>query len=188
MSLLVKPALVIAAAVGVALGFSLEQGGPPTAAPPRDVVVRGPRLDATSDAEARQMRRALIILAGQTAAGARCDAGDRPDRFASCAVPALRRLGMGGPMAVDVLNAVITGIPFGRCRGYLLRLQAAAQAAGEQAHWLLPHIYGPDRRRAQHKRPAHSSPRSPASCAARRPLHRPTSADCARQPRKPDLS
>jgi hypothetical protein len=58
---------------------------------------------------------------------------------------------MGGPMAVDVLNAVITGIPFGRCRGYLLRLQAAAQAAGEQAHWLLPHIYGPDRRRAQHE-------------------------------------
>jgi hypothetical protein len=58
---------------------------------------------------------------------------------------------MGGPMAVNVLNAVIAGIPFGRCRGYLLGLQAAAQAAGEQAHWLLPTIYGPDRRRAQHE-------------------------------------
>ena len=151
MSLFVKLALVIAAAVAVALGFSHERGGPPTAAPPRDVVILGPRLDATSDAEARQMRRALIILAGQTAAGARCDPGDRPDRFASCAVPALRRVGMGGPMAVNVLNAVIAGIPFGRCRGYLLGLQAAAQAAGEQAHWLLPNIYGPGHRRAQHE-------------------------------------
>ena len=29
------------------------------------------------------------------------------------------------------------------------RLQAAAQAAGEQARWLLPTLYGPDRRAAQ---------------------------------------
>ena len=33
--------------------------------------------------------------------------------------------------------------------GYLLGLQAAAQAAGEQARWLLPTLYGPDRRAAQ---------------------------------------
>src|SRR5262245_26710709 len=135
-----KLAIVAVAAVAVALGFSFERGGSPPTAPARHVVVPGPRLDATSDAEARQMRRALIILAGQTAVGAQCDPGDRPNRFAPCAVPALRHAGIGGPMAVNVLNAVIAGIPFGRCRGYLLGLQAAARAAGEQAHWLLPSI------------------------------------------------
>jgi hypothetical protein len=145
-----KLAIVGVAAVAVVFGFNFERGGsPPTA--PRRHVVPGPRLDATSDAEARQMRRALMILAGQTAAGARCDPGDRPNRFAPCAVPALRHAGIGGPMAVNVLNAVIADIPFGRCRGYLLGLQAAARAAGEQAHWLLPSIYGPDRRGAQHE-------------------------------------
>jgi hypothetical protein len=58
---------------------------------------------------------------------------------------------MGGQMAVNVLNVVLATVPSGPCKGYLLGLQAAAKAAGEQARWLLPTLYGPDRRAAQHE-------------------------------------
>ena len=109
----------------------------------------GPRLDATTHAEARRMRQAVIVLAAETAAGARCDPGGRPDRYGPCVVPALRHVVMGGLMAANVLEAVTADVPSGRCRAYLLGLRAAAQAAGDQAHWLLPQLYGPERRQAQ---------------------------------------
>jgi hypothetical protein len=108
-----------------------------------------PRIDATSDAQARQMRQAVIDLSRQTGPGARCRASDPPGRYASCAVPSLRRAGIGGQMVARVLNPAIAGVPFGPCKAYLLGLQAAAQAAGDQARWLLPNLYGPDRWRAQ---------------------------------------
>ena len=98
---------------------------------------------------------------------------DPPGRYAPCVTPALRHAGMGGQMGVNVLNAVLTGVPSGPCKGYLLGLQAAAQAAGEQARWLLPTIYGPDRQRAQHKS-ARRSARSPTCCATRPARHPPT--------------
>jgi hypothetical protein len=97
------------------------------------------------------MRRALMNLAGQTRPGARCRPNDPPARYAPCVVPSLRRAGMGGQMAANVLNAVIAGVPSGPCKTYLLGLQATAQAAGDQARWLLPNMYGPDRQRAQHE-------------------------------------
>ena len=146
MSPFIKLALAAVVALGVALGLKLEGGAQPPAPPS---ALAAPRLDATSDAEARQMRRALTILAGQTAAGARCDAANRPGRYAPCVTPALRHAGMGGQMAVNVLNVVLTAVPSGPCKGYLLGLHAAAQAAGQQARWLLPTMYGPHRRAAQ---------------------------------------
>lgn len=148
MSPFVTLALVAVIALGVALGLKLEGGAPPRA---RASALAAPRLDATSDAQARQMRRALTILARQAAAGARCDAARRPGRYAPCVAPALRHTGMGGPMAVNVLNVVLAAVPSGPCKGYLLGLQAAAKAAGEQARWLLPTLYGRDRRAAQHE-------------------------------------
>jgi hypothetical protein len=54
-------------------------------------------------------------------------------------------------MGANVLTVVISGVPFGACRGYLLGLQSAMEGAGEDARWLLPQVYRPDRRRAQHK-------------------------------------
>lgn len=147
----IKPAIIatVLAAAGVGLSVS-----PPTQhatpAAPMHAASRS-HLDATSDAQARQMRRALMNLAGQTAPGARCEPNDPPSRYGPCVVPSLRHAGMGGQMAARVLNAAIAGVPSGPCKTYLLGLQAAAQAAGDQARWLLPNMYGPDRRRAQHE-------------------------------------
>jgi hypothetical protein len=149
MSAFAKLALAAVLALGVALGLKLEDAAPPPHAPAS--ALAAPHLDATSYAEARQMRRALTTLAGQTASGGRCDPRDRAGRYAPCVTPALRHAGIGGQMAVNVLTAVLTAVPSGPCKGYLLGLQAAAQAAGEQARWLLPTIYGPDRQRAQHE-------------------------------------
>ena len=56
---------------------------------------------------------------------------------------------MGGLMAANVLDAVIADVPSGQCRAYLTGLRAASVAASDQAHWLLPRLYGPNRRRAQ---------------------------------------
>jgi hypothetical protein len=151
MSPFVKPAVV--ASVLAAAGIGLYAApvthdaarGAPIHAPAR------PQIDGTSDVQARQMRRALLNLADETGSGARCRPNDPRRQYIACAVPSLRRAGMGGQMAARVLNAAIAGVPFGPCKTYLLGLQAAAQAAGEQARWLLPNMYGPDRRRAQHE-------------------------------------
>jgi hypothetical protein len=50
-----------------------------------------------------------------------------------------------------LVNVVLAAVPSGPCKDYLLGLQAAAQAAGEQARCLLPMLYGPHRRPAQHE-------------------------------------
>jgi hypothetical protein len=151
MSPFIKPAvvacMVAAAGVGLCVPAATRDATPATPM----LAATSPRLDATSDVQARQMRRALIDLAAQTGPGALCHPSDPPARYASCAAPSLRRAGMGGQMAARVLNAAIAGVPFGPCKTYLLGLQAAAQAAGDQARWLLPSLYGPDRRRAQHE-------------------------------------
>jgi hypothetical protein len=151
MSPFVKPAIIAAALAAAGVGLYAPPAthdalpGTPIHAPAR------PQLDATSDAQARQMRRALLNLADQTGSGARCRPNDPRGRYAACVVPSLRRAGMGGQMAARVLDAAIAGVPFGPCKSYLLGLQAAAQAAGDQARWLLPNMYGPDRRRAQYE-------------------------------------
>ena len=62
MSAFVKLALAAVLALGVALGLKLEGAAPPPHAPAS--ALAAPRLDATSDAEARQMRQALTTLAG----------------------------------------------------------------------------------------------------------------------------
>jgi hypothetical protein len=151
MSPFVKPAVVglLLGAAGVGLSVSSATHDTPPPAPPH--LTTRPHLDATSDAQARDMRRVLMRLAGQTGPGARCDPSDQPAVYAACVVPSLRHAGIGGQMAASVLNPVIAGVPLGPCKAYLLGLQAAAQAAGDQARWLLPNLYGPDRRRAQHE-------------------------------------
>jgi hypothetical protein len=149
MSPFAKPALAVVVAASVAVGFKLENHSSPTAVMAHHVVA--PRLDATTDAEARQMRRATITLARQTAAGARCRPGDPLPKYVACTVPALRHAGIGGQMAATALNVVIAGVPTGACRGYLLGLQAASEGAGQNARWLQAQLYGPDRRRRQHE-------------------------------------
>jgi len=110
-----------------------------------------PRLDATSDAQARQMRGAVNALARQTGAGARCNPNEPSARYRPCVVPALRHAGIGGRMGATVLNVVIGRVPFGACREYLLGLRPALEGAGQDARWLLPQLYEAGRRRAQHE-------------------------------------
>jgi hypothetical protein len=150
MPLFVKTAATLvtafAVAFGVWFGVSPEEGGH---ASQRVDTKHHVGLDATSDAETRQMRGVTLGLARQAASGARCDPADRPDRYTACVLPSLRHLGAGGRMAANVLNPVIDGVPYGRCKGYLLGLQAGAESAGDQARWLLPQLYSANRKAAE---------------------------------------
>jgi hypothetical protein len=153
MPVFVKPIFVAAliAAVGVWVGVSPSgQGATSPAAQPAPAEPH-PQLDATSDAEARQMRAAVMTLARQAAVGLRCDPNAPSAQYRPCVVPALRHLGIGGRMGANVLNVVIAHVPVGNCRGYLLGLQGAMEGAGEDARWLLPQLYERGRRRAQHE-------------------------------------
>lgn len=101
----------------------------------------GPRIDATTDAEARQMRSATRRLANELSAAARCDARRTPHRFSRCVTPALRHAGIGGRTTAMLLRGVTAGVPTGRCRNYLFGLQAANDASADNARWLLPFLY-----------------------------------------------
>jgi hypothetical protein len=179
MSPFVKPAVIafVLGAAGVGLSVAPATHDASTITP--TYATTRPHLGVASDAQARHMRRVLQSLADQTSPGVRCRPNDPPARYAPCVVPSLRHAGMGGQMAANVLNPAIASVPFGPCRTYLLGLQAAAQAAGDQARWLLPNMYGPDRRRAQHevatqlaqitrmlRRAAHAAPANVCSVGA----------------------
>jgi hypothetical protein len=110
------------------------------------VSAAGPRVDATSDAEARQLRGATQGLAAELTAAARCTG-----RFAACVTPALRHGGIGGRTTAMLARVVMADVPVGACRTYLFGLHAANDAAGDETRWLLALLYGPDRRRHQHE-------------------------------------
>ncbi|MGZ6643506.1 MAG: hypothetical protein ACXVFT_16995 [Solirubrobacteraceae bacterium] len=136
------------AAVALVVGFGARDDGSPAA--PSTALLSGSdaRLDATSDAEARLMRRATGRLAAELTAAARCDVRQTHRRFVACVAPALQHAGIGGRTAATLLRTVIGHVPSGRCRDYVLRLQAANAAVGDSAQWLLPLLYdtGRDRR------------------------------------------
>jgi hypothetical protein len=130
------PALV---AVGLLVAL-LTQGE--HAAPSSASIVR-PRiaLDATSDAEARSMRRVTHRLAGELRVAARCHVRGSARAFEACVAPALQHIGVGGRGAAVILGNVARTIPAGRCLQYLLGLQAANDAAADNARWLFGNIY-----------------------------------------------
>jgi hypothetical protein len=141
---LVKLAAVLLG-VAVFAGVEHERGArmshtaAPTLAQPAEF------LDATTDTEARLMRRATRHLAEDLSAAARCDIRRSP----GCVLPALHRAGMGGRTTAMLVRGVMARVPAGRCRTYLFGLAAANDAAGDQARWLLMQFYGgPERRRA----------------------------------------
>ncbi|MEA2254709.1 MAG: hypothetical protein QOG35_754 [Solirubrobacteraceae bacterium] len=91
------------------------------------------------DGEARTMHAVSAKLARDVTRAARCD--PRRARFDACVLPALRSGGIGGREAGRMLTTVVASAPAGSCRGYLLELQAADQALGEQVQWLLARLY-----------------------------------------------
>ncbi len=143
---LLRPVTALVA-VGLLVVF-LTQGQ--DAAPSVAAVVK-PRLrvDATSDAEARQMRRATHRLARELGTAAGC-AARRASAFDTCVAPALQHTGVGGRGAALILGNVTATIPSGHCLSYLAGLQAANGAASDNARWLVANLYryrGPTGRR-----------------------------------------
>jgi hypothetical protein len=145
---LVKTSAAVAV-VAVAVGVRPHHHPSPQGQIGAELVRPDKALDATTDAEARSMRRATRRLGRDLAASARCDANRTPRRFAACVLPALRRATIGGRFGAMVLRRATTRVPAGDCRDYLARLQAANAAAGDQATWLISQLYGAQRRKRQ---------------------------------------
>jgi hypothetical protein len=135
----------VAGALGLAVGLGHHGGASPPA--PRGIPAAGPRIDESSYAQARQLRAATERLGGEMTAAAGCGT----HRFAHCVAPTLRRAGIGGRTTAMLVRVVMADVPIGRCRSYLFGLQAANDAAGDEARWLLPLLYEAGRRRHQHK-------------------------------------
>jgi hypothetical protein len=134
---------VVAGAVALAVGLEPHGGAAPPARPAPFAGTRARLgLDAASDAQARQMRRATLALGAELSAAGRCAS-------AECMVPALRRAGMGGRTNGMLVRVVMASVPAGRCRNYLYGLSAANDAAGDDARWLLPRLYESGRQHAR---------------------------------------
>jgi hypothetical protein len=144
---LLRPVTALVA-VGLLVVF-LTQGE--DAAPSVASVVK-PRLrvDATSDAVTRQLRRATHRLAAELGAAARCDVRQSTRPYEACVSPALQHTGIGGRGTAMILGNVAAGVPAGHCLNYLVGLQAANGAAADNARWLVGNMYdyrGPEGRR-----------------------------------------
>ena len=138
---------IVAGALALAVGLAPHRGTSESAPPVAPVAtVAGTRLDATSDAEARQLRATTRRLGADLSAGAQCAGA----RFVACVAPALRRAGIGGRTTAMLVRGLVATVPFGRCRGYLVGLQAANDGASDAARWLLPLLYAG--RRERHER------------------------------------
>ncbi len=147
----VAKASVVLGALALAVGVAPHDGAPPRPAPAKAAPApAAPRLDAASDAQARRTRDVTRALGAELSAAARC----RGARFAACATPALRHATVGGRSAAMLVGVVLAAVPSGRCAEYLLRLQAANVAAGDNARWQLPRLYGPGAR-GRHREIAH---------------------------------
>jgi hypothetical protein len=146
-STLLKPVTAVIA-VGLLVGF-LTEGEEPVPARTRLVQPRL-RVDATSDAEARQMRHITQRLADELRVASRCDPARPARQFEACVSPALQHAGVGGRGAALILGNVAATVPSGRCLTYLLGLQAANSAAGDNARWLVGNMY---RYRPRSRRP-----------------------------------
>jgi hypothetical protein len=129
--------------VALAVGLA-PRGGSPRA--PADAPTARPSLDATSYAEARQLRLATRHLAAELAEAARCPTRESAHRFVRCATPGLRHAGIGGRTTAMLARGVVSAVPPGRCREYLFGLQAANDAAGDEARWLYSQLFAGPRR------------------------------------------
>jgi hypothetical protein len=137
-------AAVVVGALALAVGLESHGGAlrPTRPAPAAIGTAARLGLDATSDAEARRLRRVTRGLGVELRTAAGCT-GER------CMVPALRRAGIGGHTTAMLAGVVMEAVPTGRCRDYLFGLQAANDAASDSAHWLLPKLY--ERPSGQHE-------------------------------------
>jgi hypothetical protein len=147
----VAKASVVAGALALAVGIAPRDDSPPRSAPARAAPAAAVRqLDGASDAQTRRMREVTLALAAELSAAGRCDAAG----FVKCAAPALRHATVGGRSAAMLVGVVLAAVPSGHCANYLLRLQAANGAAGDDARWELSQLYYRGARR-HHRAIAH---------------------------------
>jgi hypothetical protein len=137
-SALLKPVTALVA-VGLLVVFLTE--GEDTVPARTRLVQPRLRIDATSDAEARSMRRATMHMAAELRGAAHCDATRTAREVEACVSPALQHAGVGGRGASILLGTVASAVPAGQCLAYLLGLGAANSAAGDNARWLLINLY-----------------------------------------------
>jgi hypothetical protein len=130
-----RPAAVLLA-VGVVAGVHFGGGSSPPKAAAPPVLQSRMGLDASSDAQARIMRRATRVRADELSVASRC----KDQGFTECTAPALRHAAMSGRTTAVLLHVVVARIPAGECRNYLFRIGAASDAAGDQARWLMANI------------------------------------------------
>ena len=133
-SVLRPAAVVLAVGLVAGLHFGSSSSPPKAASPPALQVRMG--LDASSDAQARIMRRATRERADELSAASRC----KEQGFTECTAPALRHAAMSGRTTAMLLHVVVARIPAGECRSYLFRIGAASDAAGDEARWLMANI------------------------------------------------
>ena len=98
-------------------------------------------LGAGSWAQARSLRIASVHLTARLSRAARCQPAQDKTTYRRCVLPALRGMSMAGNTTARLAAVVAATVPPGRCRGYLLKVQAANAAAGEQGAYLLSHLY-----------------------------------------------
>lgn len=138
-------ALVLSSA---ALGLPSAANAPgsfatrPTAAAPMT-------LGTGSWAQARSLRIASAHVTARLSRAARCDPAQGKLRYRRCVLPALRSASIAGQTTARLAAVVAVTIPAGRCRGYLLEVQAANAAAAEQGAYLLGRLYVHDVAAAQ---------------------------------------
>jgi hypothetical protein len=137
-SALLKPVTALVAIGLLVVFLSKGEDAAPSAA---SVIKPRLRVDATSDAEARQMRRATQRMARELGAAAHCDVRRSARAWDACVAPALQHAGIGGRGAAVILGNVTATVPAGRCLNYLAGLQAANGAAGDNARWLVANLY-----------------------------------------------
>jgi hypothetical protein len=110
--------------------------------------VPGP-LGAGGWAQARSLRIASAQLTARLSRAARCEPAQDKAAYRRCVLPALRGMSMAGRTTARLAAVVASSVPPGRCRGYLLEVQAANAAAGEQGAHLLSRLYVRDVAAAQ---------------------------------------
>jgi hypothetical protein len=98
-------------------------------------------LGAGSWAQARSLRIASAHLTARLSRAARCVPAQDKTTYRHCVLPALRGMSMAGNMTARLAAVVAATVPPGRCRGYLLEVQAANAAAAEQGAYLLSRLY-----------------------------------------------
>jgi hypothetical protein len=98
-------------------------------------------LGAGSWAQARSLRIASAHLTARLSRAARCEPAQDKTTYRRCVLPALRGMSMAGNTTARLAAVVAATVPAGRCRGYLLKVQAANAAAAEQGAYLLSRLY-----------------------------------------------